>query len=205
MIIIGSPNRNRIILPNYDTITIGTQVWMKENLDDIFLPNGVEIPVHNDPTIWGSYSNPHSCKIEEISGYAEHKVGRLYNGVSISLINAAYNPLGFRVPTENDFITLINYCGGSSVAAKALKETGTTHWYSQSSGTTNSSGFSAWGTSRRNSGGLIQYLKQRAWYLTSTPGASNTLRSVLFIYISSALAIQDSSVTYGNPIRLIKI
>jgi uncharacterized protein (TIGR02145 family) len=79
--------------------------------------------------------------IEDIYGEdAESRLGALYNWYAATDVRyIAAN--GWRVPTEEDWETLIAYLGGAEAAGGKLKETGTTYWLAPNTGATNESGF----------------------------------------------------------------
>jgi uncharacterized protein (TIGR02145 family) len=52
-------------------------------------------------------------------------------------------PTGWHLPSNAEWIELIDYLGGTDVAGGKLKEAGTTHWSSPNEGATNESGFTA--------------------------------------------------------------
>jgi uncharacterized protein (TIGR02145 family) len=127
----------------YKTVTIGSQVWMAENLT--YLPSvvgpgtGSEDASHEtDPYyyIYG-YVNTNVAAAKLTDNYQTY--GVLYNWPAA--MTAC--PEGWHLPSDAEWTTLTDYLGGWMVAADKLKETGTTHWYSESEGTTNESGFTA--------------------------------------------------------------
>jgi Fibrobacter succinogenes major domain (Fib_succ_major). len=126
----------------YKTIVIGTQIWMAENLrttkfrDDTNIPNiGYGKWQIYDPGVYCSYNN--TIDPVSIATY-----GRLYNWYTVT---NSHNlaPIGWHVPTDADWTTLINYLGGEAVAGGKMKETGTTHWIAPNTGATNESGFTS--------------------------------------------------------------
>ena len=124
----------------YQTVKIGTQWWMAENLKVTHYRNGddIQYDVHSE---WITLSSGAFCVFNnDIHNAATY--GYLYNWY---VVNDSRNiaPVGWHVPTDAEWQTLIDYLGGSSVAGGKLKETGTTHWYSPNAGATNESGFSA--------------------------------------------------------------
>ena len=135
---------------DYRLTGIGTQVWMAENL--AYLPEVVG-PGTGSETLIYYYVNSYDGDVVAIA-----KTNPNY-----SLYGVLYNypaaltacPSGWHLPTDEEFTTLTTFLGGESVAGGKLKETGTTHWADQSSGTTNSSGFTALPGGNRNSGGFL--------------------------------------------------
>jgi uncharacterized protein (TIGR02145 family) len=151
----------------YNTVTIGTQTWMKENLKTTHYRNGDPIPNVTDNAAWitlttGAYSN-YNNDAANVATY-----GRLYNWYAV---NDARNiaPAGWHVPTDGELNALVNYLGGVSIAGGKLKEAGTTHWASPNTGATNSSGFTALpGGFRLSTGGFFGYITQNGYIWSST-------------------------------------
>lgn len=120
----------------YSTITIGSQVWMVTNLKTTKYKNGVSIP--NVTTSWYNLQTPSYCWYNnDISN--KNIYGALYNFYAVQTDNLA--PIGWHVPTNNEWLILINYFGGYSVAGGKLKTTGFSNWASPNTYATNESGF----------------------------------------------------------------
>ena len=119
----------------YNTVTIGTQVWMVKNLRTTRLNDGTPIPYVPDNTEWSNLTTP------AFSYLSLNTYGALYNGYTIETEKLC--PTGWHVSSEDDMILLTDYLGGLSVAGGKLKETGTAHWSSPNTGATNISGFTA--------------------------------------------------------------
>jgi uncharacterized protein (TIGR02145 family) len=124
----------------YHTIIIGTQTWLVENLKSTKYRNGDSIPNILDNTTWDNLTTGAYCDYE--NNPINAATGRLYNWYAV---NDGRNiaPLGWHVPSDGEWTTLINYLGGASVAGGKLKEAGTSHWTTPNQGATNSSGFTA--------------------------------------------------------------
>jgi len=125
----------------YNTITIGTQVWMVENLKVTHYRNGVSIPNVTDGTEWGNLTTGAYCNYNNDANIST-TYGRLYNWYAVD-DSRNIAPMGWHVPTNPELTTLIEYLEGESIAGGKLKETGTSHWYSPNTGATNESGFTA--------------------------------------------------------------
>jgi uncharacterized protein (TIGR02145 family) len=125
----------------YDTVVIGTQVWMAENLKTTKYNDGSEITYFDNAQKWptlpvGGYgwydSNPVNKDI----------YGALYNAKAIHVETLC--PKGWHLPITGEWTTLIDYLGGGEVAAKKLREQGDYHWIiSGNKEGTNESGFTA--------------------------------------------------------------
>lgn len=124
----------------YKTVTIGTQIWMAENLKITKYRNGDPIQNVTDSAQWRSLTTGAYCYYENNTHYI-HAYGLLYNWYTINDIrNLA--PAGWHVATDTDWSTLNNFLGGEDAAGEKLAETGTTHWSSYNA-STNESGFTA--------------------------------------------------------------
>jgi uncharacterized protein (TIGR02145 family) len=125
----------------YQIITIGTQVWMAENLKTTRYNNGTSIPLVSDSALWMSLSEPGFCWYHNEPAAYKNTYGALYNWYAVNTGKLA--PMGWHVPTNSDWTTLSTYLGGPSLAGGKLKETGTANWNSPNTGATNSTGFTA--------------------------------------------------------------
>jgi len=125
----------------YTSVTIGTQTWMVENLKTTHYRNGDAITNVIDNTAWAGLSTGAWCDYSNAAANGI-KYGHLYNWYAA---NDSRNiaPIGWHVPTDAEWATLITYLGGESVAGGKLKETGTFNWASPNTAATNSFGFSA--------------------------------------------------------------
>jgi uncharacterized protein (TIGR02145 family) len=126
----------------YNTVTIGTQIWMKENLKTTRYRDGTAVPNITDNTTWfGLTSGAYSWYNNDMATY-KASYGALYNFYA-TVDNRYLCPSGWHIPTNAEWTTLTSYLGGTTLAAGKLKETGTAHWSSPNSGATNESGFTA--------------------------------------------------------------
>jgi len=127
----------------YQTVSIGTQVWMKENLKVTRYCNGDIITSTNPATL-------------DISGESAPKYQWAYNGDegNVAVYGRLYTwyaatdlrnvcPSGWHLPTDTEWTTLTTFLGGFKVAGGKLKETGTSHWETPNYAATNSTNFTA--------------------------------------------------------------
>jgi uncharacterized protein (TIGR02145 family) len=125
----------------YNTITIGTQVWMIENMKNTKYCNGDPIPVVTDSAQWFNLTNGAYCNYNNDENNVA-TYGRLYNWFAV-VDQRGIAPTGWHVATADDWDTLTTFLGGYTVAGGKLKETGTNHWTIPNTGATNESGFTA--------------------------------------------------------------
>ncbi len=110
----------------YQTINIGGQIWMMENLRTTHYQDGTVIPAVPDSVEWFGLTSGGRCSYQNNESFVA-TYGRLYNWYAAT---DAHNiaPAGYHVPSLTEWTTLVNYLGGCSVAGGKLKETGTGHW-----------------------------------------------------------------------------
>ena len=152
---------------NYTTLTIGTQIWMLENLKVTHFRNGDEIPNVTDGTTWTTLSTGAYCWFNnDITN--KDTYGALYNWLAVD-DSRNLAPEGWHLPSDAEWTILTTFLGGESIAGSKMKENGTTHWTSPNTGATNESGFTALpGGSRDNVDGLFYLLGVNNVYWTST-------------------------------------
>jgi len=159
----------------YKTVTIGTQTWMAENLRTTKYRDGSAIPLVTGGTAWeslttGAYCNyNNTANTETISTF-----GRLYNWYAVS-DSRNIAPEGWHVPKDDEWTTLIDNLGDSTLVGGKLKETGTTHWNSPNTGATNETGFTALpGGYRSKFGGTFNSIGLYGdWWSVTEGDASN--------------------------------
>lgn len=134
----------------YHTVIIGTQQWMVENLKTTKFNDGSSIPTETDNATWISLTTPGYCWYNN-GEYYKKTYGALYNWYAVNTGKLA--PGGWHVPGVNEWKTLINYLGGTSVAGGKLKETGLKHWKGPNEKSTNEVGFTALPGGYRNANG----------------------------------------------------
>ena len=125
----------------YQTVTIGKQVWMKENLKTTKYRDGTDVPNVIEKSLWDNLTTPAFCWYNnEIANKTTY--GALYNWYTIN--TGKICPDGWHVPTNVEFTTLATFLGGEDFAGIKLKEEGNIHWekyYYYDVISTNESGF----------------------------------------------------------------
>ena len=163
----------------YNTVTIGTQVWMVENLKTTKYRNGDMI---DNNAIWAASGTGSYCWYNNDGATYKATYGALYNWYAVA-DSRNIAPVGWHVATDAEWTTLTTFLGGESVAGGKLKETGTSHWLSQNTGTTNSSGFTAFPGGLRYSNGSFNAVGYLGYWWTSTEFSTT---NVWFRYMDSS-------------------
>lgn len=181
------------------TVTIGTQVWMKYNLDLEVYQDGTNIERAN-LAFTRSVILPSWCYYNyDIANDITY--GKLYNGYAV---NDSRNicPVGFRIPTRADFNTLNSFLGTN--AGGKLKEAGLINWASPNTGATNNSGFTGLPGGYMGDAGSSSNIGLQGYFWTSTSnGSTNYIR-----YLRSGDALFTESTGFvlagGASVRCIK-
>jgi uncharacterized protein (TIGR02145 family) len=158
---------------SYNTVKIGDQVWMAENLRTTHYANGDPIEKVTDNTDWSNLTTGAYCWYGNDSATYENFYGKLYNWYTVADSRKAC-PTGWHMPSDAEWTTLETYLGGSTVAGGKMKETGTTQWISPNTGATNESGFTALpGGGRGSSGGFLNIGGCGYWWSSTEDSSAN--------------------------------
>ena len=125
----------------YGTVLIGNQVWMSENLKVTKYKDGTAIPTGHSNSDWSNLSSG-AYAVYDDDDVNTDTYGFLYNWYAVD-DSRIIAPDGWHVPTDDEWTTLTDYLGGTSVSGGKMKETGTEHWSSPNTDATNESGFTA--------------------------------------------------------------
>ena len=148
------------------TIVIGTQQWMRENLDVLTYRNGDIIPQVTDPTAWAALTTGAWCYYNnDVANGAIY--GKLYNWYAVN-DPRGLAPTGWHVPTDDEWTTLSTTLGGDAVAGGKMKVAGTTRWTTPNTGATNESGFAGLPGGFRNFNGSFSSVGSFGYWWSST-------------------------------------
>jgi uncharacterized protein (TIGR02145 family) len=186
----------------YNTITIGTQTWMKENLKVTKYNDGTAIPLVTDNTAWGALSTPGYCWYNNDQTTYGNTYGALYNWYTVNIGKLC--PTGWHVPTDAEWTTLTTFLGGESVSGGKLKETGTTHWLSPNTGATNETGFTALPGGYRNYDGTFHFIGYYGFWWSATENITSTAWYRFMYYNSSGVGRSYYDKRYGLSVRCLR-
>jgi uncharacterized protein (TIGR02145 family) len=121
-------------------VKIGSQVWTTENLNVSTFRNGDPIPEAKTKEEWvraGENKQPAWCYYDNDPKNGA-KYGKLYNWYAVN-DSRGLAPVGYHIPSDDEWTKLHNFLGGDLVAGSKIKST--SGWENNGNGT-NSSGFS---------------------------------------------------------------
>ena len=194
----------------YTSVTIGTQVWMVENLKTTRYRNGdligtttpatLDITAEDSPKYQWAYDGI-ECAVATY--------GRLYTWYAVNDIREVC-PIGWRVPNGEDWSILyfpVNIPIGS-IGGADLMESGRTHWNRSDIMGTNKTGFTGLPSGGRSSNGIFGGITQSSIYWSSQESHPNSLAwfytiPITYSYMESPLN-DDLPKEYGLSIRCIK-
>lgn len=199
----------------YKTVTIGDQVWMAENLK--YLPDVVGPKTR-------SYTEPYHYvydydgeSIEDAKAMAiYYTYGVLYNWPAA--MNEAESstdnpsgvqgacPAGWHVPSNDEWMELSDYLGGSLVAGSPLKETGDIRWRSPNADATNETGFTArpGGYLATTNSGEFNNLGRSGYWWSATQGTDVDAFRMSMIYSRSNLYFGGKYKIMAASVRCVK-
>jgi len=202
----------------YNTVLIGGQCWMAENLRVTRYRNGGAIPTKRTDIQWNSsiYNGtgfyaiyPHG-DVDGINSEAGvvAAYGKLYNWYAVT-DSRGLCPEGWHVPHDDEWTTLVNYLGGSSVAGGKMKSTRTEpdphpRWRSPNTGTTNESGFSGLPGGARASAGYYSAIGVNGGWWSSTEGPSSNAWSRTLFYNYGSVARGGGGKQSGFSVRCLR-
>jgi uncharacterized protein (TIGR02145 family) len=162
---------------NYNTVLIGNQCWMAENLNVGTRINGSQ-NMSDNGTIEKYCYDDNEAYCDEYGGLYQWDEIMQY---VTDTVTQGICPNGWHLPTDNEWTTLTDFLGGDDVAGGKMKEAGTVHWSSPNTGATNSSGFTGLpGGCRYYSNGSFEALGLGGyWWSSSESSGTNSRRTAL--------------------------
>jgi uncharacterized protein (TIGR02145 family) len=205
----------------YQTVTIGAQVWMAENLKVTRYPDGSAIPLVTDNTAWANLADNNTDDAycyENNNSSSEY--GALYTYAAA--LNAC--PAGWHLPSDADWYELENYLanhgynydgttgGGGSKIAKAMATANGWPESSTPGGVGNSdypekrnaSEFSALpGGMRYYEDGTFRSVGYGFWWSSTSQGSTEAIRRQLN-YLNIGVYRLDLNMSNGFSVRCLR-
>lgn len=200
----------------YNTITIGNQTWMLENLKTTTFNDGTPIIEHLHGMNWGDLLNQTAqyqwADTSDLNNVVDEELpfdfyGAMYNHWAIESGKLA--PEGWRIPTKADFEELENYLsenGFENQIASALKSS--TGWLPSSGNGTNASEFNGLPNGYINAlGGPTLGQGICTWATTDVNtnlSLGSRTRVLVQLFDTENILYSDNAIQLGAGIRCIK-
>jgi uncharacterized protein (TIGR02145 family) len=189
---------------SYPTVGIGSQIWMAANLKTTKYRNGSLIGTTSSATL--DITSETTPKYQWAYAGNENNVvtyGRLYTWHAVT-DSRSICPTGWHVPSDAEWSTLTTFAGGESAAGGKLKETGTIHWNTPNTLSTNIFSFTALPGGDRDVAGTFSLLGANGgWWSTSENTAVTGWFRFLF-YDSGIVSKGYFNKNYGFAVRCLK-
>jgi uncharacterized protein (TIGR02145 family) len=196
----------------YNTVTIGTQCWLRENINTGTALAATQSQTNNGIVEKYCYNNDtNMCNV----------YGGLYQWAeAVQYLNNASNtshwsptpsghiqgicPPGWHMPKTSETTALTSYLGGVGVSGGKMKETGQVHWNSPNSSASNSSGYTALGSGYAYNGSFAsQKTYGHNWNATTGTTANDAWYFGSGYNTSGTLTQQGLKIT-GYPVRCLR-
>jgi uncharacterized protein (TIGR02145 family) len=148
----------------YHTVTIGSQVWMAENLRSTKYRNGDTIVYEDYSSGWSNATGGAFCNYDNNS-FPDSIYGKIYNYRAVS-DPRLLAPSGWHIASQAEWETLLAYAGEN--AGEKLREYGSKHWFPPNADATDVFGFCALPGGRRDDQGDFRDVRDKAYFWTST-------------------------------------
>jgi uncharacterized protein (TIGR02145 family) len=188
----------------YNTVTIGSQVWMAENLKTKKYSNGDPINTTIPATL--DISGESTPKYQWAYDGNESNVatyGRLYTWYAVT-DNRNICPSGWHISTNAEWKTMADYLGGGMTAAIKLPEKGRTHWVIGSVWGSDDVRFTALPGGYRKVATFNESGYCGNWWSSTESTAADGLYWLLVIMKNWELENYSKIKSYGYSVRCIK-
>lgn len=184
----------------YNTVLIGGQCWMAENLNIGNRIDGSSSQTDNGIIEKYCYNNSDAqCDVygglyqwDEMMGYTATEGSQ---GIC---------PDGWHLPTDAEWTALATYLGGESVAGGSMKESGTIHWSNPNTGATNSSGFTGLPGGYRLTGGSFDGVSYYGYWWTSSKYSTGWAWYRILYYETAQVYRYNDPKGYGYSVRCVR-
>jgi uncharacterized protein (TIGR02145 family) len=198
----------------YNTIQIGSQCWLKENLNNGTMISGSSDQTNNGVIEKYCYeNNPANCAV----------YGGLYQWNEMMQYVTTTGaqgicPAGWHIPTDGDWCTITEFLyptgdcfanywnefAGGKMKTTGTIQAGTGLWYDPNYGATNESGFSAVPAGYRSASGTFSYLGDNGLWWSSTEDGTSSAWYRSMGYYGGYVGRDYDDKSYGFSVRCLR-
>lgn len=199
----------------YNTIKLGSQVWMLENLKTTKFNDGTPVTLYSHAVHgnnWLSLNAPAAmyqwADTDDLNNVHPNPLpvdyyGAMYNHFAIESGKLA--PKGWRIPTAQDFITLKNHLASMGFAGKeALTLKSSSGWHASAGNGTNAIGFKGLPNGYIHGFGGPTAAETICTWATADVNAAARTRTLVQLYKEDTMSLFASGIQIGAGIRCIK-
>ncbi len=197
----------------YQTVVIGNQEWMAENLK--YLPSVVEPGTASATDAYYYVYDYEGTNVSEAKATENYQTyGVLYNWTAAmdETSSSSSNPSsvqgvcpdGWHLPSDAEWTELSNYLGGDDVTGGKLKATGTTNWITPNTGATNETGFTALPGGYRDYNGWFDDIGTHGIWWSTTQNDNSRAWSRFLHHNYNSLLRDSYDKSRGQSVRCIK-
>jgi len=187
----------------YRTVIIGSQCWMKDNLNIGKWIDESQTQKQTNNSVVEKYCLGNDfTRCDQLGGLYQWEEAMQY----VQTANAqGICPDGWHIPSSQDWKTLIRYLGGDDMAGGKMKFTGSNGWQNPNVGATNSSGFTAL------PGGYFDFMAQQwhdqyryGYFWSSQTITQGTSVAMSLSYRTSDIDLYEEYIPSALSVRCIK-
>jgi uncharacterized protein (TIGR02145 family) len=186
----------------YNTVRIGTQCWMKENLNSHKFLNGDSIPEVKPDEDWAILFSAAFCFYNNENISNPYSNGSLYNWYAVN-DSRGLCPAGWHLPSNEEWTVLTEYLGGQQIAGGKMKEASYGLWINPNTDATNESGFTAIPAGYRREDGSFADLSYKAIFWSSSESDNVSAWQRALSYNSGAVSGVSSIKRSGFSVRCV--
>jgi uncharacterized protein (TIGR02145 family) len=191
----------------YNTVKIGDQCWMRENLNTTAYKNGTPIPNVTAANEWENLITGAYVRYDNVT-FWEDSYGALYNWYATVDPNGLC-PTGWHVPTDEEYTVLKNHLGSANEAGGKMKSTRTEpdphpRWDSPNKGATNESNWSGLPGGGREDDGDFDDIGEDGYWWSSTEDSTDDAWFRGMEHNKSELGRDESSKADGFSVRCLR-
>lgn len=186
----------------YNTVKTGNQIWLEEDLKTTRLNDGTQIAHDLTDDYWPTRTSPAYSWYGNDSVNFSFPRGKFYNWYTVATNKLC--PLGWHVPSTQEWNLLMLFLGGDTVAGGKLKVSGTMFWKYPNYKATNESGFRAFPAGfRKASDGWVHSDMVNHWWCADILSDSTALN--WYVYAGTGVLYRTrNSRNMGYSVRCIK-
>jgi uncharacterized protein (TIGR02145 family) len=186
----------------YETVTIGSQCWMKENLKTSKYNDGTPITTGLSNDAWNSFTNG-AYAFPDDNAANNATFGKLYNFYAVK--TGKLCPTGWHIPTDAEWTILSDFLGGRPVAGGKMKSISPL-WDTPNTSASNSSGFTGLPGGYRGGSAVGGYddINKIGFWWSSTENSFGLSFSRRLYYNNESLSEAESYRDDGYSCRCLK-